>query len=650
VVGPDGERPPRDRLSLAPDEVLVAGDGALETVVRFETPAHVDPPALADGGGGATRAATGPGGTTVAFEGTAPVAVGFRERAPDPPTVTVPATPTGVATAITHASAALGTLGPERSHPSRRSHPPLVAFGDQDVPAAVARATPETGIELRLPADLSTCSLAAPLAFYLGATVRAEDRSAPVLRVPATGLRRVFPAAGAAFADAVSGLLRRVFLLDCLTRDRPGERLAGREVLDRLGLDAARLRSLSPAERLTAHLAAPLDRLDDLPDWPLATYVDGGIRTARCLPHLLDRLSLIHPAAASAIDGDSLLCRALDEFYRGPSPDGDEDGVGRTVRPAPDPSSMRRTEDVVTADRLMPELRDARVHGWLADGTPVEAFTSTPEAYRNRLAAPERDATLDIAVVCNDPEMSDERAVADIYREGAAGLPVDVTVTGSLARGELADLLATPHDFVHYIGHCEGDGLQCRDGFLDVADVDTVRARTFFLNACGSYQQGKRLVSAGSVAGAVTLTTVLNRQAVTVGTAFARLLIHGAGFERALSLARQEILMGSDYAVVGDGTDALAPARDATVLHVTPVADGYEVATELLSGGDPGRSYASPVTGEDRLDGRVSPVTVGRGTLRDLLADRTVPVVYDGRLRRSTDLAATLRPDPDSGD
>jgi hypothetical protein len=573
------------------------------------------------------------------------VAVGFRERPPDPPTVTVPATPSGVATAITHASSALGTLGPERSHPSRRSHPPLVAFGDRDVPAAVARDTPETGIEFHLPANLSTCSLAAPLAFYLGATVRVGDRSAPVLRVPATGLRRVFPAADAAFADAVSGLLRRLFLLDCLTRDRPGERLAGREALDRLGLDAARLRSLSPAERLTAHLAAPLDRLDDLPDWPLATYVDGGPRTARCLPHLLDRLSLVHPAAASAIDGDSLLCRALDEFYRGPSPGGGE--AGRTARPDP---SARRTADVVTADRLVPEFRDARLHGWLADGTPVEAFTSTPVAYRNRLAAPERDATLDIAVVCNDPEMSDERAVADIYREGAAGLPVDVTVTGSLARGELADLLATPHDFVHYIGHCERDGLQCRDGFLDVADVDTVRARTFFLNACGSYQQGQRLVSAGSVAGAVTLTTVLNRQAVTVGTAFARLLIHGAGFERALSLARREILMGSDYAVVGDGTYALVPARDATVLHVTPVADGYEVATELLSGGDPGRSYASPVAGEDRLDGRVSPTTVDRGTLLDLLADRTAPVVYDGRLRRSTDLVATLRTGPGSRD
>lgn len=670
LVGTGSPRLPSGRVSLADGELLVVDGGRLETVVRFDGVAWVDPPALTDGGeaggreprdapdgGGGptdvttTTAAEWPSadgtttgrGATVLFEGPTPVTVGFRERTPDPPTVTVPPTPAGVATALTHAASALRTTGPGRSHPGQRSHPPLVAFGDRDVPAAVRRATPETGIEFRLPASLSACCLAAPLAFYLGATVRVDEgREAPVLRAPATDLRREFPAEDAAFADGVATLLRRVFLLDCLVRDRPGERLGGGGLLERLELDAARLRELPPPERLTAYLEAPLEHLDgDLPAWPLATYVDGDRRTVRCLPYLLNRLSLVHPAAASEIDGDSLLRRALDGFYRSQD---DSEAPRHPVRQRVEDRSLRRSAgDVATFDRLDPELRNARLHGWLAEGVPVEAFKPTPGAYRNRLAASrEQGASLDIAVVCNDPAMSGERAVADIYRDRAAGFPVDVSVHSALSCRALADLLATPHDFVHYIGHCERDGLRCRDGYLDVGDLDTVRARTFFLNACGSYRQGQCLVEGGSVAGAVTLTAVLDRQAATVGTAFARLLIHGAGFERALSLARQQVLMGSDYAVVGDGTYTLAPATDAAMLHVDPVEGGFEVGQEVLSSGAPGRSHPSPFGPGDHLYGSRPRGTLDRGALVELLRNRPLPVCYDGQLRWATELAGEL--------
>ena len=671
LAGTGSQRLPSGEVSLAPEELLVADSGQLETVVRFDGAARIDLPALTDGGEAGDRehtlsphggrgptettgtapvgqsAASGAAtdrGATVLFEEPTPVTVGFREPTPDPPTVTVPPTPAGVATALTHAASALRTTGPGRSHPGQRGHPPLIAFGDRDVPAAVRRATPETGIELRLPASLPACCLAAPLAFYLGATVRVDERrAAPVLRVPTTGLRREFPADDAVFADRAAILLRRVFLVDCLVRDRPAERLAGRGLLERLDLDAARLRALCPPERLTAYLEAPLERLDDaLPDWPLATYVDGGRRTVRCLPSLLNSLGLVYPAAASELDGDSLLHRALDGFYRG------ENGSKRS-RPHPvrrrvgGRSLQRSAGDVATFDRLDPELRSARLHGWLAEGIPVEAFKPTPGAYRNRLAAPrEQGEPLDIAVVCNDPAMADERAVADIYRDRAAGFPVDVSVHSSLSCRALADLLATPHDFVHYIGHCERDGLRCRDGHFDAGDLDTVQARTFFLNACGSHRQGQRLIEGGSVAGAVTLTTVVDRQAATVGTAFARLLIHGAGFERALSMARQQVLMGSDYAVVGDGTYTLAPATDAAMLHVDPVEDGFRVGHEVLSGGAPGRSHSSPFGSGDRLHGSRPEETLDRETLAALLRHRSLPVCHDGRLRWSTELAGEL--------
>jgi len=667
VRGPAGTRRATGRVSLGDEEVLVVPDGPVETVLRFDDAARVTTPTLASGSGGEAGdsewpagrewAARGPmdGGSpattadpgariTVAFADPTRVTVGFRDGATDPPTMTVPPTPDGVATVLTHASAALRTTGPERSHPSQRDHPPLVTLGETtDVPAVVRQATPRPDIDLHLPATLSTCSLAAPLAFYLGASIHVAEGATPRLRAPGAGVDRTLPSEDGAFADETAALLRRVFFLDCLVRDRPGERLAATDLLDQAGLEAPHLRSLSPAGRLAAYLEAPFDRIEaDLPTWPLATYVDGGERTVRCLPHLLDRLSLVCPASASELDGGSLLRRALDGFYRGPA-------TGRVDESPPtatgDSGTCRTAGDVATADRLAPDLCDARLHGWLAEGTPVEVFNATPTAYRNRLETDRQPGALDIAVVCNDPELTGERTVADIYRERAADLPVDVSVHDSLSRHALADLLEQPHDFLHYIGHCEREGLRCRDGYLDVADLETVGTRTFFLNACGSYLQGQRLVERGSVAGAVTLTTVLDRHAATVGTAFARLLIHGVDFERALSLARQQVLTGSDYAVVGDGTYAPVPAGEPAVLHVAETETGFEVTREMLSADAPGRSHRSPFADGDHLDGGVTRVRRDRTGTVALLRAQSLPTCHDGRLYWSTDLADELAAD-----
>ena len=87
------------------------------------------------------------------------------------PTVRVPLSPDGVATAITHAASACPTTGPERSDPSNRDHPPLLTFGEERVPTRVTERTPETGIELRVPADYGALYATAPLAYYLGASV-----------------------------------------------------------------------------------------------------------------------------------------------------------------------------------------------------------------------------------------------------------------------------------------------------------------------------------------------------------------------------------------------------------------------------------------------------------------------------------------------
>ncbi|SEW30049.1 CHAT domain-containing protein [Halobacterium jilantaiense] len=541
-------------------------------------------------------------------------------------TVTVPRTPAGVAAAVTHAAAAHDTTGVGRSLRANRSRPPAVEFGDRlAVPTAVAAETPETGIELRLPASLRSVFVGAPLAFYLGADVSVVDDATPRLLASATGVDREL---GDLTSD-VPDLLARAFWLDCLIREAStGAELAEGDALDALGLDPDRLVAQSPADRLAAYLDAPFERVADrLPEWHLAMHVAPTYDHATALPYLLDRLAFVFPPETASLDRQELVSRSLDDFYRG----------------APGP--------VASVEMLDPVDRPGRTQGWLADGTPVDAFKTQPVAYRNhdRYRAADRDG-MSVAVVLNDRGMAGEHdAVADIYETRASDLPMDVSFHERLTRRELADLLADHHEFVHYIGHCEVEGLRCADGHLAASDLGETNVETFFLNACGSYHEGTALVEAGSVAGAVTLRKVLDEQAAKVGTAFARLLLAGFPIVAALRLARRRIRMGKDYAVVGDGTQTLAATddRDARVAHVERLDDDrYRVAWEHQSLTRHGDGFTTPTPGDGRrrLCGNPSTTTTDGTSLASALADADAPVVLDGRFHWADEAAAVVDP------
>jgi len=550
-------------------------------------------------------------GTTPLGEGTAPVE---EDRVPVHPTVRLPLSPDGVATAISHAASACATTGPERSDPANRDHPPLLCFGEERVPRAVAERTPDTGIGVRVPADYGALYAVAPLAYYLGATVTAdEDATAARIVAPPNVDHRV---PTGRLADRAADLLRSVFYLDCLARGPDGLRTgAVPEPGSDFDLDAYAERPM--AGRLATVLDGALEGLEGrLPEWQLSTYVDPDPYHARALPHLLDAMSLIHPPSASELDGKGLLKRSLDDFFRG---------------------------KVATADRLAPDLGPGHAHAWLAEGIPIAASKTTVRAYENRLRhrSESRDG-LRVDVVINDREMRSEAAVAEIYRRRAVDLPVEVTVHESLTRRELRRVFESPTDFVHYVGHCEVEGLRCPDGHLPARSVD-VGARTFFLNACGSYAEGLSLVENGAAAGGVTLTRVLDEQAATVGTGFARLLVHGIGFERALSLARRQIMMGSDYAVVGDGTYALTrPDDHPAVCHVSGGPGTYEVRWEVVDSRAAGRTYESPFGEGRRPYGTAAETRLSAAELRSFLDGRDVPVVFEGTVRPAAALAAEI--------
>ena len=535
------------------------------------------------------------------------------ERLTALPAVRAPLSPDGVATAITHAASACPTTGPERSDPSNRDHPPLFSFGEELVPTAVAERTPETGIELAVPADYGDLYATAPLAYYLGATVTVEEGATAARLTAPPDVDHRLPA-DAGLADRAADLLRSVFSLDCLAREGGcGESLLGSDV--DVDLDAYAERPM--AERLAAVLGGALDGFGNrLPEWQLSTYVDPDPYHARALPYLLDAMSLVYPPSASELDGKGLLKRSLDDFFRG---------------------------EVATANRLDPDLGPAHAHAWLADGIPITASKATVRAYENRLRHSSRPRdVLRVDVVVNDREMYSEAEVAEIYRRRAADLPVEVAVHESLTQAELRNVLESRTDFVHYVGHCEVEGLRCTDGHLPARTVD-VGARTFFLNACGSYAEGLALVENGAAAGGVTLTRVLDEQAATVGTGFARLLVHGVGFERALSLARRQIMMGSDYAVVGDGTYALTPPRGhPAVCHVSRRADRFDVQWEVVDARATGRTYESPFGDGRRPYGTAARSRLSADELGSLLADWDVPVVFEGTVRPAEELVSDL--------
>jgi len=626
-------------LELPPDEYLLDIGTGIKVYVRFEGTATVYKTDDFED-------------LVVRFPDRRPVVLGFRSRHEHPlDTISVRPTPDGLATGLSHLHSAMKTTGPDRSFPTLRGHPPLLRTGDRtEVPDVIADDTPDTDIELVVPPDVEHLYVVAPLAYYLQASVTAADVTRPVLRAPDAGVdQELSPLPGLQAETAT--LLRHVFFLDCLVRNAGphGTDLAEADVLDGLPLEPARAYEAAPDRRLATYLGVPTEAVDPhVPDWHLSTYVEPAPRRARNLPFLLDKLSLIYLPRTTELSGSELLERSLDDFYRSAPPGGatGDRGVERAGR----------EDAVASVDVVKPELQEGRIHAWLAEGIPIDVFKLTHSAFQNRLDYLERGGdVIEVVVVLNDEEMEDEHEeVARIYRERSRDLPMEVTVHEFLDRDPLAAVFEGENDFVHYIGHCEESGLKCPDGYLSIADIEESNVQTFFLNACGSYYEGRALLEKGSVVGAVTFKEVLNAQAAKVGTTFARLLVNDFSFAHAIRLARRRIMTGKDYAVIGDGTHSLTQNENLRpfVLNVDRTDGGYLLAGESFAADTTGGVYYLAVgagteggRGDEasyHLYGNESEYRLQRADLVSFLEQTSDPVIYDGQFYWSTDLADEL--------
>lgn len=513
----------------------------------------------------------------IAFENETEVIIGARSRHEHPAaTITTTTNPVDVMQAVAAFSSALKTTSPERSYPTLRGHPPTVEIGEQlHIPDGLT--PPETGITIELPPTYASIYTLAPLAYYLGADLVPGEE--PLLRTD-SGFEYPLGTRGN-FEATVERVLKHVFFMECLIRTEGlnpvdlHERRAVESVVDG-NLDFTTLYAMSPAERLEASLDVPFAAIEEhIPEWKLTTHVEPVATSVETLPFLVNDLAVIrtpNSQSAAASREETPAPIAL------PAGIAEGDGFTRST------SANTQSQTVGDVSYVEPEVTESLEQAWVGDGTPIGASKATTAAYHNRLVRTPNEGDIAITVVCNDTEMDDERGLIDDVYGDRSDLPFSMTVRHDLTTAELRDVLATPADFLHYIGHIDRDGFACMDGKLDATTLDSVAVDAFLLNACQSYEQGMALIDTGAIGGIVTLTDVINSGAVRIGQMLAHLLNCGFPLRPALELARGQSFVGGQYLVIGDGGLAITQVDGGTphLYEIESQEESFRVGIETF--------------------------------------------------------------------
>jgi len=509
--------------------------------------------------------------TRIEFDAPTEILVGARSQHDQPAaTVTTTEQPMDVMAAVETFGSALKAYDPERSYPTLRGHPPAIEIGDcLDIPSEIA--PPDTGVTLELPLDLSTLYVAAPLSYYLGASL--VPSSTPQLTTE-TGFTYSLDTARGVESE-VGRTLKRLFFLDCVTRTEGFHQIELHEraaIEPYVDLDFESLYHQPLAEQVETYLQVPYDVIEEhIPKWRLTTHIDPVPANAEQLPYVVDDLAIVRTHQQQRVNQASVPSEVEAEFTR-------DDVITRAATPG-------SVTDPADTDYVEPQAGDSLEQAWIGDSIPIGASKLTKAAFEHRLDRETNADDITIRVVQNDVRMGEERELVDEVYSTRDDLPFDVTIHDDLTTEELRTVLTTDAEFFHYIGHTEHDGFVCRDGKLDVTTLESVGIDTFLLNACNSYNQGLGLVETGAIAGIVTLNEVLNDGAVRIGESVAQLLNCGFPLRAALTIARDESILGGQYIVVGDGgiTVAQADGGIPNLLEIDTTDTGYRVEMKTYS-------------------------------------------------------------------
>ncbi|WP_434530635.1 hypothetical protein ACODNH_17085 [Haloarcula sp. NS06] len=604
-------------------ETLPADDYVLDPLTQIKTYMGVEDTAI--------EVTVDSDRSRIEFDAPTDLLIGARSQHDRPAaTVTTTEQPADVMAAVETFGSALKAHDPERSYPTLRGHPPALEIGDRlDIPADTD--SPDTGVTLELPPDLASIFVAAPLSYYLGASL--VPASEPRLTTDTGFTYSLDTARG--FESEVGRTLKRLFFLDCVTRTEGFHQIDLHEraaIEPYVGLDFQSLYQQPLAEQVATYLQVPYDVIEDhIPKWRLTTHIDPVPTNAEQLPYVVDDLAIVRTHQQQGLNQASVPAEAEAEFTR-------DDVITRAA------SSDAGTATAET-DYVEPQAHDSLEQAWIGDSIPIGASKLTKAAFEHRLDRDTNAEDITIRVVQNDARMDEERQLVDEVYGTRDDLPFDVTVHDNLTTAELRTVLTTDAEFFHYIGHTEHDGFVCSDGKLDVTTVDSVGIDTFLLNACNSYNQGLGLVEKGAIAGIVTLNEVLNDGAVRIGEAVARLLNCGFPLRAALTIARGESILGGQYIVVGDGGVTVTQSEGGTpnMLEITPRETKFEVTM---------RTYSTDIKGLGTIimpvidgykhhhlsSGEIGPLIVNKEELKEFLSLQEVPVRIKDELQWSREL------------
>ena len=579
------------------------------------------------------------GRSSIAFGGETTVTLGIRSFHDNPAgEIVVDDDPYTLLEAIPFLATSLKTLSPERSFPTMRGHPPRLVRRDStpEEPLTADLEKPNTGIRLEVPPTFRHLYPIAPLAFYLGADVL--PASQPRLRTQSQRIQ--LQTVHEEYDTAVSRLLQHVFFLDCLTRtegyfqvplhEREQFELAlrnSREGPDEL--DFAALYNLPIAERVDRYLEVPFSVFEHLlPEWRLTADVQPEAEYLECLPFLVADLATIRCPNPTPVGSAPQTPQPVQDFFR----DGTLEHNSLEFVETPRSNSLEQT--------------------FIGESNPLDASKATLESFESRLQRTATDREdIEVAVVRNDDQMEGERAAVSESYGSLEETGATVRFLENCTVADLHTLFTSATDFVHYIGHVDGRGLECADGYFDATAHDEYGVGAFILNGCQSYAQGEALIRGGCIGGVVTASAVLNEPAVEIGGSFARLLVEGFSLRAATSIATDQRIVGNQYLVIGDGEFRVTDEENTTPnLCLLEARDNgrFEVTIETYPTSNKGMGclitpYLPGVEKRFLTSGRIADLTVAREGLVTYLEQGSFPVKFEDRLLWSDDLLEVLQ-------
>ncbi|WP_435358989.1 hypothetical protein [Haloarchaeobius sp. DFWS5] len=503
--------------------------------------------------------------TRIVLERAKSVVIGCRSTWTTPQSTieTTPA-PTDLAQVLSALSSSLTTLSPERAWPTLRNHPPKIEFSDElRIPEGTN--APETGIRLVVPPRLAPMLTAAPLVYYLGATVEVGDEPLLVTNEKCHHF-------GGSLGDEFVRLLRHTFILDCMVRAEgvfPVNPFFDESIVEQLPFGLAWAFEADPATRLDAYLSVAHSTVEHLvPRWSVVAYLPPTTESVCALPYIIDKLGIVRMPHGRRTEH---VKQTVSGFLRETEPSSEFPG-----------NSQHYIEPI--------RHEEAVEYAWFGPGTPVGGTCGTLSGYQHGVGERQKPDTVDIAVVCTDTGMLEEHRSLDALYDESSGIDRNVTLHTAASVDEVVSVLTDESvDLVHYIGHATADGLLCTDGELDIGSIETVSPRFFVLNACETYSQAKEFVQRGGVAGVATHTRIANVDATRIGRNIARLLGDGFPMSAAVEQGATRLEAGSQYLVIGDGNARVIASRGAspTILHLYGPQEGtYSSSMETyMTGG-----------------------------------------------------------------